>query len=428
MFLAGRLPVARSFDSVALRRLCAAIVCVAAAAGLWAVPSPAADEQDQTTPTESRAFPTSGTITASQIGDGVWWRPELDETSISLMLATLQEQDIRNLYVDVFRSGQTLYPSSLMPQRPDAAERDWFAYIIEQAHEHDIRVHAWMQVLCWQDPEEPTFNRTAVLDANPTWLDVTEDGVAFDGKTMARHVHPGVAEVRSVLLHLADEICGYPVDGFSMDALEYNHRVDMGYNPAVTRQFRLETGIDAATAKRDLDDDSDWMQWVTFREDQLTSLVQLMAARARRTGDADNRRVVVSANIYPGYAKSRGLNRRYQNWPQWIEQDILDFTLAECFSPDPTDLEKQLWDVRSAHMGSSVACVPGLQLGRDPGNITNHPTLEDQVTMLGTVGFRHCNIMDYSAFELELNQAQSIGPDEESGFWKTLLSKLSSRD
>lgn len=367
---------------------------------------------------DTLAFPTTGTITAADIGDGVWWQPELDETSITQVLHNMNEWDIRNLYVDVFRDGETLFPSAVFPQQAAATNRDWLNYIITEAHNHNIRVHAWTQVLCWQEPDSETTLTHPLLSAHPEWLEVSDEGKVFDGESMARFVSPGVPEVQSALRSLAQEICRYPIDGLNLDAVAYNDRAETGYNPAALREFEMFYGIDPSDLRRSTNEDSEWMQWVAFREDQLTSLVQMMGDETRQAGESAGRRILFSVNVLPIYEETRGRNSAYQHWGQWVEEKLVDATIPQCFSPELPGLEKQLWQVRSVHMGAEIASIPGLLLDEDTTN--SHPSLQEQQRLLKNTGFQHSNIMQYQGLLLGKQSPVETDAEKKRGFWDFL--------
>jgi hypothetical protein len=379
--------------------------------------------------TSAYALPSTGTITAADIGDGVWVVPELDETSITLMLDNLQEWGIKNVYVDVFRSGETLFPSQLFPQKPGAAGRDWLTFIVQESHARDIRAHAWLQTLCWAEPGPLLYATTSVVQMHPEWVDLSQEGQPFDGKSLARFVNPAVPEVSSRLTSLTLEICAYPIDGINLDAIQYNHRADMGYHEIPVREFEEETSLDARELERDMGKDSDWMRWTLFREDKLTSLVEALSGVARAETERQGRRIMLSTVVYPGYEQNRGANFRFQHWSHWVREGLVDATTPGCFDGDLPGLERQLWEARSIHMGSDVACLPGFML--DPMRRSTpstapsddvpenaHPSLADQKRLLRNAGFQYCNIMDYEALLNEKTQPSRQKPTRRNnGLW-----------
>lgn len=386
------------------------------------------DESSLTTATYQ--LPTTGSLSAGDLGNGVWVQPELNETSITLMLQNLREWNIRTLYLDVFRSGETLFPSQTFSQRSDATDRDWLAYIVEKAHDEGIGVHAWTQTLCWTEPDGYFSSSAAILQEHPDWIDLNAEGNPFDGKTLARYVSPAVPEVQEALVSLATELCAYEIDGINLDAIAYNHRADMGYNPAAIAGFIAETGVDPTEIKRNMAKDSDWMRWTIYREDKLTSLVERLSEQCRTASTIAGRRIALSVIVQPGYEQSRGANPRYQHWSEWVRQGIVDATTPGCFEGDLPGLERQLWEIRSIHMGSPVACVPGFMLDfavQQPvralvfvnpmENRESHPSLVDQRRLLRNAGFQFCNIMDYAALVQEKQTEADEPVKHGNGFW-----------
>ncbi len=368
---------------------------------------------------DTLAFPTTGTITAAHIDDGVWWQPELNETSITQVLQNMNDWGIRNLYVDVFRDGYTLFPSAVLPQRPDASDRDWLDYIITESHNHNIRVHAWTQVLCWHQDDANSPSTHPLLVEHPEWLETSNDEMVSPGESSTAFVSPGVAEVQSVLRTMAEEVCRYSIDGLNLDAITYNHHFETGYNPAVVQEFKIKHSIDPSDISRSTDEDSDWMKWVAYREDHLTSLVQLMGDETRRAGEAAGRRILLSANVQPIYEETRGHNPAYQHWGQWVEEKLVDATIPLCFNPDLPGLEKQLWQVRSVHMGRGVACIPGLYL--DENTTNSHPSLQEQQRLLKNTGFHNSNVMEYQGLLLEKQSPARQDAEAKRGFWDFLI-------
>jgi hypothetical protein len=260
-------------------------------------------------------------------------------------------------------------------------------------------------------------------------MDRTRDGNAFDGKSLARFVNPGVPEVTARLTSLTLEICRYPVDGINLDAMHYNYRADMGYHPDVMAGFEAETGLAANEIEPDMARGSDWMRWTIYREDKLTSLVQGIRRVCLEQSSAAGRRIMLSAVVQPGYEQNRGANFRYQHWSQWVGEELVDAATPACFDGDLPGLERQLWEVRSIQMGSDVACLPGFMLdtprgtaggarhNEGPGKVA-HPSLADQKRLLRNAGFQYCNIMDYQALLFEKTvQPKAKSATRGNGFW-----------
>lgn len=390
---------------------------------------------DAVTPIPLTDLPTTGPLQAADLGDGVWLRPDLNVTSITLALDNLSSWGVRNVYVDVFRSGETLHASSVFPQRPAARDFDWLTLIIDEAHRRGIRVHGWMQSLCWHEGAPLRVTSDTLISRHPEWADRARDGEPFTGKSLSVYVNPAVPEVSERLATLTLELCRYPLDGINLDAIQYNERADMGYHPAAVQAFRLEEDVAPAFIEPDMAKGSDWMRWTMYREDKLTSLVERLSELVRSESDRQDRRIVLSALVQPGYEQTRGVNTRYQNWGAWVRAGLLDATTPGCFNGSLPGLEKQLWEIRSIHMGADAACIPGFMLdnigpratvsGADTPLATDaHPSLADQKRLLRSAGFQFCTLMDYSALAAEKSRSEGSAPTRRTnGLWGLFSTK-----
>lgn len=350
-------------------------------------------------------LPTTGTLTAAQIGNGVWWRPTLNETSVTQVMADMQRWGYRNLFLETLWNGRTIYPSDHFDSWKDDG-RDWLQHIVNEGKKHDVRVIAWIHTLYWSHTTD-TLAMPRVVREHPEWLEVTRDGesaVAPGGGHLALFVSPAVPKVREKLLSAVDEILTRGVAGINLDYIRYNADADFGYHPLALEGFREQTGLDAMELEPDTDDDSDWMKWVRYREDLVTSVVKVVSERVREFGDEVGERKLVTSAYFPGYAATRGKNQKYQNWLTWLARGYLDVSTPMCYAPTLTGLEKELREVRSAHQGAPVACIPALAVGKF---FSPHPSLAEQKRVLNSAGFRYYSIFKYETLKQELESKES---------------------
>lgn len=332
-------------------------------------------------------LPTTGTLTAARIGSGVWYHPEFDETSISRTMADLKRWGFRNVYVETFRHGATLHPSATFPSMMQDGQ-DWLQVILEHAHANDLRVIAWMHTLAWWGVDDEAAGETThpLLSRNLHWLDVSADGVTTCAEEGLLYVSPASPGVEASLVGLVHELLQYDIDGVNLDDLRYNGSGDFGYHPIATDAFEEMTGV----AVSELEPGSrEYDRWVKYREDLITLLVERLSREVRLVGKIKNKRLLVTAAFNPNASAERGESLAYEDWRIWVLRGYLDASTPLCFGPSPSELERDLREVRSLHQGSRVVCVPGLELS--PRN----PSYLDQRRLLESVGFLHCTISDY---------------------------------
>lgn len=395
--------------------LLAGLFCVVFA-GLCPVASAetgASAEQDSQAIEAFYEISTTGPITATQVGDGVWWTPEFNTTSVTETLDYLVQAEVPNIYIDVFSEGMTAFPSQIFPSRSNSTTTDGLNDFIAEAHRRNIRVHAWLQVLQWENYQHNSTTHPLFV-SHPHWMEVSLEGSAADEKTSSVFASPGVPAVRDALNGLVEEICAFPFDGLCFDSMHYNPYEETGYNLETRQGFRLDKGLEPANITPATGRASEWMQWVTYREDVLTSLATKLCDTVRRSEATDNGRTIISFTVRPDYEENRGSDTSYQNWKDWLDLALPDVTIPQCFSPQLPGLEQQLWAARSTQVGSRVASIPGLAL--TSGSAELHPSLADQKRMLRGAGFQHFTLLDFAAFKQARENTQ---PEKETkGFWE----------
>ncbi|MCX7964571.1 MAG: family 10 glycosylhydrolase [Candidatus Sumerlaea chitinivorans] len=357
-------------------------------------------EVTTSTSSSSSAFPLVGPVRAEEIGNIVWWRPTLDEKAIEQMMADLQRWGYRNVMVESFWGGQTIYPSKVFPPKTNDG-KDWLKIICEAGARHNIRVHAWIHTFFWGLRANVTSG--SLLAQHPHWIEQTLDGqLPQSGERDYVFASPAVREVRAALGKLVDELCERDIVGINIDYIRYPFTVpDSGYNPVAVERFRNETGLDARTITKDLTPNSPWMRWVEFRERMVTETVEELSSRIRFNSARSGRRILVSAAYFPGYKKERGSNPKCQNWYVWVERGLLDLSTPMCYSPTLEGLKEELAEVREVHVGKPTACIPGLAVGRFS---SPHPPYIQQLELARNAGFPAIAVFKYETLKDEIEK------------------------
>ncbi len=221
----------------------------------------------------------------------------LSPNEIRRMVDDAAKAGITDLFVQVRGRGDAYYESDLVPPGPpllDSWRRfghyDPLAMVLDLAHEHDIRVHAWLNVyLVWSGKEPPDGH---VVLEHPEWVASDRDGTsmammskrAFESAwTEGVYLDPGRRDVVQHFLDVVRELVErYPVDGIHLDYARYPV-MDVGYNEAMRAGFRRRTGVDpmeleanASGLKRERGDDgyAELLgEWRDFKAAQVTALV-----------------------------------------------------------------------------------------------------------------------------------------------------------
>lgn len=288
-----------------------------------------------------------------------------DPSRVEGLLDRATTLEATDLFVQVYRGGRAFYESADFverKERPAAQGSDVLRILLSAAHERGIRVHAWVNVLSLSTRRDARLIRDlgpesimtdklgrSVLDYPD--LDIPEpDRRFYRMGTRGVYLDPAVPTVRERLVAtFADLLARYPeLDGLHLDYIRhpgvlpfspgsrFGVGLDFGYGAASRAQYRAETGLPdpiEGAQPGSVRGSSEWDRW---RRQQVTRLVEEIAARARvvRPG------VVVSAAVIP-YADRAYLSLA-QDWRGWLESGAIDLAIPMVYTLDDRLLRYQL--------------------------------------------------------------------------------------
>ncbi|HSL45265.1 MAG TPA: family 10 glycosylhydrolase [Anaerolineales bacterium] len=145
---------------------------------------------------------------------GAWVQGKsvLTKEEIDSVIRKAEQGGFKEIFVGVFGEGRTLYPSAVAEQKIGVEPGfDPLAYIVEQAHQKGIQVHAWFAVGRVADAE----GNSVVIEQHPDW-----GLVGPEGQTMAwlNFSHP---EARKFITDIMMEAVARGVDGLHFDYTRY---------------------------------------------------------------------------------------------------------------------------------------------------------------------------------------------------------------
>lgn len=297
-------------------------------------------------------------------------------TRIDRVLEEAVAAGLNTLIVQVRGRGDAYFQGGLEPPPPSLADTafDPLAHLVEEAHDKDIAVHAWVNANLVWNAAQPNNDPRHLVNRHPEWLMVPEplarDLLAlppahpdFKGKLLA-YVSANTASVEGLYsdptnaeyrAHLAS-VCGdiaarYDVDGVHLDYIRYPN-ASWGYSRGALDMFRIE--VDRELPAEDRRDMSERLKenplvytrrypirWGAFRRRAVTRMVEQVsgAVRAARPG------ATLSAAVFPDIALAR--DDKMQEWPEWMARGWLD---VACPMNYATTGERAAFDLRT-HAG-----------------------------------------------------------------------------
>jgi uncharacterized lipoprotein YddW (UPF0748 family) len=284
-------------------------------------------------------------------------RPLSDPGEFNNLIKTLHKYSFTDVYVQIYRNGKSWFPSRISDTTPYENNKktgfDPVAALIRYCTAHNIKVHAWMNVLRMGDESVPFIqkNGASVVLHDRSGRSLLETG--GNGIPGCRPDTPGVwldpasREVRRNTLMVIREITKlYPeLSGIHFDYLRYPFPLAgegsekktycssfVSYQDVKSRgsqRARMSTGF--SSGKKEEDDHS------------ITGLLQI----ARRYIEKRAPHLEVSAAVLSNVERAKKHGK--QDWPLWLRMGLLDTVVTMNYT---TDSERFL---RESRQSSKVA-------------------------------------------------------------------------
>jgi len=275
----------------------------------------------------------------------------LSRTDIDRAISDLSHAGIERVFLQVSGRYQSFFPSTILTISEELDNKgdleDPFKYFIKKAGEKGIAVHAWVNVLfAWSKPVRPVSDEHP-FNLHPDWFVHDGKGEPFREMTMGRlnrlsingyFVSPAEQGVVNLMGRYVEEIVTkYDVQGIHLDYIRYPAR-GSGLGPAertlfgrrhYTDPLLLETERSSLVDRfgeagvQDLS-----LEWNTFRAGLVTELVRSLKNVVRKSGQD----VLLSAAVFPDPDTAKVLYG--QDWPTWIDDDLVDFVVIMNYTPD----------------------------------------------------------------------------------------------
>lgn len=274
---------------------------------------------------------------------------------VAHLLADASRLGVTDLFVQVYRNGRAWFDSSAADAAPfvaarDAAGEDPLHALISAAHERGLRVHAWVNVLSLGSNREAPV----LKDLGPAAVQVDRRGRSMldypqlelpapDSQflrlgTPALWLDPGAPGVAQRLARIFAQLAArYPeLDGVHLDYIRhpdvlpfspgsrFDVGLDYGYGAATRARFTGETGLPAPLGPPGASANA----WDAWRRGQVTALVRAIRDAVRR----EQPTLAISAAVWP--FPERSYFSVYQDWPGWLDDDLLDFAVPMLYTTD----------------------------------------------------------------------------------------------
>jgi uncharacterized lipoprotein YddW (UPF0748 family) len=293
-------------------------------------------------------------------------------------LEKIKRAGLNTVYLESFWSGYAIYPTRVAKQRPlflasgvageNGAGWDVLKTYLEEGEKLGLRLHAWIHVFHQWNTNLGGMEKSPIFSRYPAWAILDKTGsplVKSEAEGASRDifkvfVSPSNREARKYLRAVVVELAkNYPqLGGIQWDYIRYPLQTDeaaFDYNPLALRQFKKESGLDAARldaagtpAERKI-----WQDWKTR---QVTDTVRELSSAVRKIQP----RWEISAAVFPDIQQN--LRAKQQDWRDWAEKGYVDALLPMLYSTDYDRVETWAREFR-ADVPKGTKIYPALFIG-----------------------------------------------------------------
>jgi uncharacterized lipoprotein YddW (UPF0748 family) len=359
---------------------------------------------------------------------GLWVECEGSNATLSSpdkiqdLISLSKYSGVNTIFLQVYRHNRSWYNSGSADTTPfDIVKAkysiDPLSYTINLAHKNGIKVHAWINVLrIGKDSNAPVLKELG-RDV------VTRDG---SGKSILQYpstklpdggfwLDPGDPSVLKYTLKITGEILKkYPsLDGIHLDYIRYpygeltpgaqfSNKGDLGYGKLSVERFKNLYGYSPLTM--DLNNRNTTQRWDDWRREQVTNLVSGVYAFCKK----QNPEIQVSCAVQPW--QDRAYLVAYQDWRNWLANNIVDFVVLMNYSID-TKIVEYLSD-------SAIKTSPGksVYIGLGAYMLTKSPyKLYQQIKNCQKLGAKGIVLFSYDAVLKNKNIFKDISKNK---WWK----------
>ncbi|MBF0485117.1 MAG: family 10 glycosylhydrolase [Candidatus Omnitrophica bacterium] len=269
-----------------------------------------------------------------------------DRQAITDLVSFSKKNNVKILFVQVYRANKAWFPSSIADSSPyrlylQSLGEDPFAFLIRQAHQEGIEVHAWLNMLSLaENKDAPVLKKygPSILTKNLT-PKRTLDDYKIDNQFF---LEPSDKRVQKELLLIVREVLhAYPgLDGIQFDYIRYPDTAPhYGYSSDNIQRFKKAMGV------KTIDDKS--KAWHDWKRRQVTDFLRALVKETR----ALRPKIHISTTGCMSYI--RAYEEAFQDWPNWVRSGLAEFVTIMSYPDTAEDFQKSILDAQKRVMDFS---------------------------------------------------------------------------
>jgi len=257
-----------------------------------------------------------------------------------------RKKGLNEVYLQFYRNGQAYYDTKLGDRSKyeamlKASGADAIDYLLKEAKRCDIKVFAWVNVLCVGKNKNADiikkFGNSILTRDQYSRVSMRTEDINESDKYYLRDeqlfLEPGDPRVSEYMAAIIDEIITrYPdLSGAHLDYVRYPYPVPFlprssfnkygltyGYGEENVKRFKEKTGLDPLSMP---DNNENSLIWDDWKRSQVTNLVDKLAKNIKNKYPG----MIVSCAVLP--SPDTAFSVSFQDWPGWLENGTVDYVV-----------------------------------------------------------------------------------------------------
>jgi len=257
-----------------------------------------------------------------------------------------RKKGLNEVYLQFYRNGQAYYDTKLGNRSKyeamlKASGADAIDYLLKEAKRCDIKVFAWVNVLCVGKNKNADiikkFGNSILTRDQYSRVSMRTEDINESDKYYLRDeqlfLEPGDPRVSEYMAAIIDEIITrYPdLSGAHLDYVRYPYPVPFlprssfnkygltyGYGEENVKRFKEKTGLDPLSMP---DNNENSLIWDDWKRSQVTNLVDKLAKNIKNKYPG----MIVSCAVLP--SPDTAFSVSFQDWPGWLENGTVDYVV-----------------------------------------------------------------------------------------------------
>ncbi len=280
---------------------------------------------------------------------GLWVvRYALKNNNVKEIISKSRSLGITDLYVQVWALSKSFHK-----------DKEYFKTLINEAHNNNIKVHAWINVLyVWSGNDKLKIEEKSLKsvlrkhNTIPKYKELKSKGIE------GHYIHPfDQSNLDNMAMMIDELITEYHVDGIHLDYFRYP---DFQYSisPTGRTRFMLKNYYDPYKIlfqnhnKLSNTNNFVYNEYKAFLKDELTLALQLFKSYIEKS----DKKIELSVAVKPDPKIAD--TYYFQNWHKWIDENICDYVILMNYNADNIVFRNNLY--KSKELNNDKKIVIGI--------------------------------------------------------------------